>query len=76
MVSFGSFIPKQPPFTLAMIVVGNGKEVVHMYKEIGGRELLMRRVIREGGASVWEPRSVAFLPYPSRLPSTSIYGYS
>jgi hypothetical protein len=34
-------------------------EAVHMYKELGGRELLMRRRILEGGATTWEPRCVA-----------------
>ncbi|THU86917.1 hypothetical protein K435DRAFT_804710 [Dendrothele bispora CBS 962.96] len=32
-------------------VLGYDTEVVHMYKEIGGRELVMRRKILEGGAT-------------------------
>lgn len=31
-------------------------EAVHLYKELGGRELLMRRRILDGGATTWEPR--------------------
>ena len=37
-------------------VLGYANEVVHLYKEIGGRELVMRRKIQEGGATTWEPR--------------------
>ena len=37
-------------------VLGYVREVVHVYKELGGRELLMRRVVGEGGATSWEPR--------------------
>ncbi|KAG7095577.1 hypothetical protein E1B28_006310 [Marasmius oreades] len=36
-------------------LLGYETEVVHMYKEIGGRELVMRRKILEGGATTWEP---------------------
>lgn len=43
-------------------VLGYVREAVHVYKELGGRELLMRRVVGEGGATSWEPRYV--------LPST------
>ncbi|KAF9269491.1 hypothetical protein L218DRAFT_915635 [Marasmius fiardii PR-910] len=39
-------------------VLGYETEVVHMYKEIGGRELVMRRKILEGGATTWEPSSL------------------
>jgi hypothetical protein len=39
-------------------VLGYEKEVLHMYKELGGRELVMRRKIEDGGATVWEPRYV------------------
>ncbi|KAF8056895.1 AAA domain-containing protein, partial [Lyophyllum atratum] len=36
-------------------VLGYEHDVVHMYKELGGRELIMRRKIRDGGATTWEP---------------------
>jgi hypothetical protein len=35
---------------------GSNAEAVHMYKELGGRELFMRRRILDGGATAWEPR--------------------
>lgn len=38
--------------------LGYEDEVIHMYKELGGRELVMRRRIDEGGATSWEPRYV------------------
>jgi von Willebrand factor A domain-containing protein 8 len=31
-------------------------ESVHMYKELGGRELIMRRKVEDSGATSWEPR--------------------
>jgi hypothetical protein len=37
-------------------LLGYEIEVVHMYKELGGRELVMRRKIEEGGATTWGPR--------------------
>ena len=37
-------------------VLGYEVEDVHMYKELGGRELIMRRKIEDGGATSWEPR--------------------
>lgn len=37
-------------------VLGYELEDVHMYKELGGRELIMRRKIEDGGATSWEPR--------------------
>ena len=37
-------------------LLGYETEVVHMYKELGGRELVMRRKIEEGGATTWDPR--------------------
>ncbi|KAG6898082.1 hypothetical protein C0992_006002 [Termitomyces sp. T32_za158] len=37
-------------------VLGYEQEVIHMYKELGGRELVMRRKIQDGGATTWEPR--------------------
>ncbi|KAG5651686.1 hypothetical protein H0H81_007817 [Sphagnurus paluster] len=36
-------------------LLGYDQEVVHMYKELGGRELVMRRRIQDGGATTWEP---------------------
>ncbi|KAF5384151.1 hypothetical protein D9615_003188 [Tricholomella constricta] len=36
-------------------ILGYDQEVVHMYKELGGRELIMRRKIQDGGATTWEP---------------------
>ncbi|GLB39985.1 putative von Willebrand factor (vWF) type A domain [Lyophyllum shimeji] len=36
-------------------VLGYEHEVAHMYKELGGRELIMRRKILDGGATIWEP---------------------
>lgn len=37
-------------------ILGYDAEVIHMYKELGGRELVMRRRIEDGGATTWEPR--------------------
>ena len=37
-------------------VLGYEVETIHLYKELGGREILMRRKIEEGGATSWEPR--------------------
>lgn len=37
-------------------LLGYDTEVLHMYKELGGRELYMRRRIEKGGATTWEPR--------------------
>lgn len=37
-------------------LLGYDTEVLHMYKELGGRELIMRRKIEDGGATTWEPR--------------------
>ncbi|TFY67028.1 hypothetical protein EVJ58_g1884 [Rhodofomes roseus] len=36
-------------------VLGYESEEWGMYKELGGRELVMRRVVEEGGATRWEP---------------------
>ena len=38
--------------------LGYEVETVHLYKELGGREMLMRRKIEDGGATSWEPRCV------------------
>ena len=37
-------------------LLGYEVESVHMYKELGGRELVMRRKVEDGGATSWEPR--------------------
>lgn len=39
-------------------LLGYDLEDVHMYKELGGRELIMRRKVENGGATSWEPRYV------------------
>ncbi|TFK71122.1 hypothetical protein BDN72DRAFT_838036 [Pluteus cervinus] len=36
-------------------ILGYELETLHLYKELGGRELVMRRKIGEGGATSWEP---------------------
>lgn len=61
-----SFIPPAQPSTASSStstllrvfsqILGYETEVVHMYKELGGRELVMRRRILDGGATTWEPR--------------------
>jgi hypothetical protein len=38
--------------------LGYAVEAVHAWKEMGGRELVMRRVVREDGGTAWEPRCV------------------
>ena len=40
-------------------LLGYDAEVIHMYKELGGRELVMWRRIEDGGATTWEPRFVS-----------------
>jgi len=42
-------------------ILGYETESVHMYKELGGRELIMRRRVEDSGATTWEPRSVVVL---------------
>lgn len=37
-------------------LLGYDTEVIDMYKELGGRELVMQRKIEDGGATTWEPR--------------------
>jgi len=39
-------------------LLGYDAETLHIYKELGGRELVMRRRIEQGGATRWEPRCV------------------
>ncbi|EPQ51988.1 hypothetical protein GLOTRDRAFT_132574 [Gloeophyllum trabeum ATCC 11539] len=36
-------------------ILGYDSDTVHMYKELGGRELVMRRKVGSGGATSWEP---------------------
>lgn len=43
-------------------ILGYEIEDVHMYKELGGRELVMHRKIDQSGATTWTPRCV-FLRY-------------
>lgn len=38
--------------------LGYERNVVNLWKEVGGRELLMRRVVEDGGATRWEARYV------------------
>jgi von Willebrand factor A domain-containing protein 8 len=38
--------------------LGYSVRTLHIYKELGGRELLLRRHIKEGGATAWEPSTV------------------
>lgn len=37
-------------------ILGYEQETLHMYKELGGRELVMRRDIGSDGATTWQPR--------------------
>lgn len=39
-------------------LLGYDVDTVHMYKELGGRELVMRRRVEDGGATSWEARYV------------------
>ncbi|PIL28944.1 hypothetical protein GSI_08991 [Ganoderma sinense ZZ0214-1] len=48
-------------------VLGYELDDVHMYKELGGRELLMRRKIEEGGATTWEPAPLVEGAWEGRL---------
>jgi len=48
-------------------ILGYDSEAIHMYKELGGRELVMRRKIEDGGATIWEPRFVVCYPYHSSI---------
>ncbi|KAJ6481917.1 AAA domain-containing protein [Mycena sanguinolenta] len=46
---------------------GANAEAVHMYKELGGRELLMRRRILNGGATAWEPSAIVEAAWAGKL---------
>ncbi|KAJ3565249.1 hypothetical protein NP233_g7756 [Leucocoprinus birnbaumii] len=48
-------------------LLGYEAEVLHMYKELGGRELIMRRKIEDGGATTWEPSSLVEAAWSGRL---------
>ncbi|KAH9164938.1 AAA domain-containing protein [Lactarius sanguifluus] len=48
-------------------MLGYMREAVHVYKELGGRELLMRRVVGEGGATSWEPSPLVQGAWAGRL---------
>ncbi|KAI0752632.1 AAA domain-containing protein [Daedaleopsis nitida] len=48
-------------------VLGYELEDVHMYKELGGRELIMRRKIEDGGATSWEPSPLLEGAWEGRL---------
>ncbi|KAI0708684.1 AAA domain-containing protein [Earliella scabrosa] len=48
-------------------LLGYELEDVHMYKELGGRELLMRRKIEDGGATSWEPSPLVEGAWEGRL---------
>jgi hypothetical protein len=61
-----SYIPPVLPSTAScststLIVVfasllGYEVETIHLYKELGGREIVMRRKIENDGSTTWEPR--------------------
>ncbi|KAI1792782.1 AAA domain-containing protein [Ganoderma leucocontextum] len=48
-------------------VLGYELDDVHMYKELSGRELIMRRKIEEGGATTWEPAPLVEGAWEGRL---------
>ncbi|KAF8625067.1 hypothetical protein AX15_005549 [Amanita polypyramis BW_CC] len=48
-------------------ILGYNTEVVHMYKELGGRELVMRRKIEDGGATSWVPSPLIEAAWAGRL---------
>ncbi|KAK0223975.1 AAA domain-containing protein [Armillaria fumosa] len=47
--------------------LGYEMEAVHMYKELGGRELVMRRKIQSGGATTWEPSPIIEAAWKGRM---------
>ncbi|KAF7319254.1 hypothetical protein HMN09_00262900 [Mycena chlorophos] len=51
----------------ALLGYARDAEAVHMYKELGGRELFMRRRILEGGATTWEPSSIVESAWAGKL---------
>ncbi|KAI0827475.1 AAA domain-containing protein [Trametes gibbosa] len=48
-------------------LLGYDLEDVHMYKELGGRELIMRRKVEDGGATSWEPSPLIEGAWQGRL---------
>jgi von Willebrand factor A domain-containing protein 8 len=48
-------------------LLGYETEVVHMYKELGGRELIMRREIEDGGSTTWQPSPLTQSAWKGRL---------
>ncbi|KAH6910612.1 AAA domain-containing protein [Coprinopsis sp. MPI-PUGE-AT-0042] len=48
-------------------LLGYELESLHIYKELGGRELVMRRRIENGGATVWEPSPLIDSAWNGRL---------
>ncbi|KAF7762262.1 hypothetical protein Agabi119p4_8855 [Agaricus bisporus var. burnettii] len=48
-------------------LLGYDYEVLHLYKELGGRELIMRRKIEDGGATTWEPSPLIEGAWSGRL---------
>ncbi|KAI0089424.1 AAA domain-containing protein [Irpex rosettiformis] len=48
-------------------LLGYEVDSVHMYKELGGRELVMRRKIEDGGATSWEPSPLIEGAWEGRL---------
>ncbi len=48
-------------------ILGYETEVLHMYKEMGGRELVMRRKVTDGGATSWEPSPLVDAAWAGRL---------
>ncbi|TDL27843.1 hypothetical protein BD410DRAFT_781753 [Rickenella mellea] len=53
--------------TLFSQILGYEVDAVHMYKELGGRELVMRRRIMDGGATMWEPSPLVQGAWKGRL---------
>ena len=63
-----SYVPPASPSTASCststlvktlgALLGYEVDTLHMYKELGGRELIMRRKVESDGATTWEPRSV------------------
>jgi hypothetical protein len=61
-----SFVPPPLPSTASSStsilvkvfgqILGYETDTIHMYKELGGRELIMRRKIESSGSTTWEPR--------------------
>ncbi|KAI0036975.1 AAA domain-containing protein [Vararia minispora EC-137] len=48
-------------------VLGYEREGVYLWKEMGGREVFMRRVVGEGGGTRWEPSAVTDGAWKGRL---------